>query len=125
MAPYCRLVAAALALSTNITNQKSDPFIGGIDNDTLSLVLNNMVQVSTKRFVRCLCTRVLCSCFQVSWELGTATEALLEYSYPEFSVFNSSSIPPEHTLNTTYNASEVLDVASQCVKSSFPMGAKF
>ncbi|KAK0242478.1 glycoside hydrolase family 105 protein [Armillaria nabsnona] len=63
------------------------------------------------------CTRVLCSCFQVSWELGTATEALLEYSYPEFSVFNSSSIPPEHTLNTTYNASEVLDVASQVVRA--------
>ncbi|KAK0453338.1 Six-hairpin glycosidase [Armillaria borealis] len=100
MAPYCRLVAAALALSTNVTNQKYDPFIGGIDNDTLSLVLNNMVQVSTK-----------------SWELGTATEAMLEYSYPEFSVFNSSAFPPEHTLNTTYNASEVLDVASQVVRA--------
>ncbi|KAK0206262.1 Six-hairpin glycosidase [Desarmillaria ectypa] len=100
MAPYCRLVAAALALSSNVTNQKYDPFVGGIDNDTLSLVLNNMVQVSTK-----------------SWELGTATEALLEYSYPEFSVFNSSAFPPGHTLNTTYNASGVLDIAYQVVRA--------
>ncbi|KAG7448944.1 Six-hairpin glycosidase [Guyanagaster necrorhizus] len=100
MAPYCRLVAAALALSTNVTNQNYDPFVGGIDNDTLSLVLNNMVQVSTK-----------------SWELGTATEALLEYLYSEFSVFNSSAFPPGHTLNTTYNDSKVLDIATEVVRA--------
>ncbi|KAK0200486.1 hypothetical protein DFS33DRAFT_1277912 [Desarmillaria ectypa] len=100
MTPYCRLVAATLTLYSNVTNQKYDPFVGGIDDDTLSLVLNNMVQVST-----------------VSWELGTATEALLEYSYPKFSVFNSIAFPPGNTLNTPYTASEVFNVTSQAVRA--------
>lgn len=53
--------------------------------------------------------------FYVSWELGTAAEALLELSWPSLSVFNSSAFPPPSRLNATATPSDVLTIANQCV----------
>ncbi|KAF9045966.1 Six-hairpin glycosidase [Hymenopellis radicata] len=102
MAPVCRLVAAAAALevAVNTSSDPIDPSYGGLSSRTLALVKGNMRQVS----------------FQ-SWELGTATEALLESEWPALSVFNASAFPPPRTLPASSNASDVLEIAYNVVST--------
>ncbi|TFK73011.1 Six-hairpin glycosidase [Pluteus cervinus] len=57
-----------------------------------------------------------------SWEMGTAAEALTEYSWPRLSVFNDFAFPPPSTLPTNYSASDVLNIA-QSVVSKKPQGS--
>lgn len=51
-----------------------------------------------------------------SWELGTAAEALTELSWPSLSIFSSKPFPPPDKLNATFNASDVLQIATQTVQ---------
>ncbi|KAF8665575.1 hypothetical protein AX16_000033 [Volvariella volvacea WC 439] len=50
-----------------------------------------------------------------SWELGTAAQALTEYSWPALSVFNVSAFPPPSPLPPSLNASDVLSIAHTVV----------
>ncbi|KDQ21094.1 hypothetical protein BOTBODRAFT_62116 [Botryobasidium botryosum FD-172 SS1] len=52
-----------------------------------------------------------------SWELGTETEALLEYDWPALSVFGSSAIPPPFQLNSTLNASNVFAITQRVIQA--------
>ncbi|KAF8916804.1 glycoside hydrolase family 105 protein [Mucidula mucida] len=106
MAPVCRLVTAAAAIAVNTSSDPIDPSspsYGGLSSRTLALVKENMIQAVNSR-----CT---------SWELGTATEALLEYEWPALSVFNTSAFPPPRTLSASSNASDVLGIAYQVVSA--------
>ncbi len=115
MAPVCRLVTAAAAIAVNTSSDPIDPSspsYGGLSSRTLALVKENMIQVSSQRFVVALTFQAVNSrC--TSWELGTATEALLEYEWPALSVFNTSAFPPPRTLSASSNASDVLGIAYQ------------
>ena len=49
----------------------------------------------------------------LSWEIGTLTEALLEYSWPKLSVFNPyGSIPPARELFTFDCPTDVINIAT-------------
>ncbi|GLB33486.1 putative glycosyl hydrolase family 88 [Lyophyllum shimeji] len=54
---------------------------------------------------------------RASWELGTAAEALTEYSWPALSVFERSAFPPPAHLNFSLNATDVLQIAVQTVST--------
>ncbi|KAF9779463.1 Six-hairpin glycosidase [Thelephora terrestris] len=55
---------------------------------------------------------------QKSWELGTLTEALLEYSWPQLSVFNAAaSIPPARDLFTSDYPTDVVNIATTVVQN--------
>ncbi|KAF9647034.1 Six-hairpin glycosidase [Thelephora ganbajun] len=54
---------------------------------------------------------------QRSWEVGTLTEALLEYSWPQLSVFNDAgSIPPARQLFTSNYPVDVVKIATDIVE---------
>lgn len=54
----------------------------------------------------------------LSWEIGTLTEALLEYSWPQLSVFNdAASIPPATELFTFDYPVDVIAIATTCAPS--------
>jgi len=53
-----------------------------------------------------------------SWEIGTVTEALLEYSWPQLSVFYNGSIPPPRHLFTSDYPDDVVKIATECVVST-------
>jgi hypothetical protein len=53
----------------------------------------------------------------ISWELGTAAEALTELSWPALSVFRSSAFPPPSQLNASLNASDVLQIAAATIQA--------
>ncbi|KAF5393863.1 hypothetical protein D9757_000293 [Collybiopsis confluens] len=53
--------------------------------------------------------------FVHAWELGTTAEALTELDSPFLSVFNASAFPPQHDLDASNNASEVLKIANDIV----------
>jgi len=55
-----------------------------------------------------------------SWELGTATQSLLEYEYPTLSVFGSSAIPPPSRLPNGENATKVLTITDHVVQTRPP-----
>ncbi|KAG9093439.1 hypothetical protein FRC06_011527 [Ceratobasidium sp. 370] len=55
-----------------------------------------------------------------SWELGTATQSLLEYEYPSLSVFGNSAIPPPARLSTGENATMVLAITDRVVQTRPP-----
>ncbi|KAF8897210.1 Six-hairpin glycosidase-like protein [Infundibulicybe gibba] len=71
-----------------------------LDNNQLSAIRSNLLQSAN-----------------ASWELGTAAEALTEYSWPSLSVFSPSAFPPPTRLNATLNASDVLSIAQRVVSS--------
>ncbi|THV05421.1 Six-hairpin glycosidase [Dendrothele bispora CBS 962.96] len=48
----------------------------------------------------------------LSWELGTAAEALLELECPTLSVFNQSAFPPPYQLNDGLNITDVVNIAN-------------
>ncbi|KZT60763.1 hypothetical protein CALCODRAFT_522895 [Calocera cornea HHB12733] len=52
-----------------------------------------------------------------AWELGTEAEALTELDYPTLAVFSSWSLPPPLSLNASYNASEVISIATKVVQA--------
>jgi rhamnogalacturonyl hydrolase YesR len=52
---------------------------------------------------------------QKSWEVGTLTEALLEYSWPRLSVFNDNSIPPARQLSTSNYPDDVVKIVADVV----------
>ncbi|KAF4574672.1 hypothetical protein EYR36_006022 [Pleurotus pulmonarius] len=75
------------------------PYIqNGLNNNTLANVRTRLLQTANH-----------------SWELGTAAEALTEFSWPSLSVFNASAFPPPAHLNATNNASDVLAIARKVV----------
>ncbi|KIY72983.1 hypothetical protein CYLTODRAFT_417495 [Cylindrobasidium torrendii FP15055 ss-10] len=123
MAPgVCRLVARAAAAAattstynpsttTDITtattggNLPTSTSTGASLNDVipqwkLSNVLSNMIDVSDN-----------------SWELGTAAEALLEFSYPSYSVFNESAFPPSTAVSISTTAADVYTIAYDVVSN--------
>jgi hypothetical protein len=53
----------------------------------------------------------------ISWELGTAAEALTELSWPALSVFRSTAFPPPTQLNASLNASDVLQIAYETIQA--------
>jgi hypothetical protein len=53
----------------------------------------------------------------ISWELGTAAEALTELEWPALSVFQSTAFPPPSQLNASLNASDVLQIAYDTVQA--------
>lgn len=54
----------------------------------------------------------------LSWEIGTLTEALLEYSWPQLSVFDdTASIPPARELFTSDYPVDVINIATTCAPS--------
>jgi len=54
---------------------------------------------------------------QMSWEIGTLTEALLEYSWPQLSVFSGNSLPPARRLFTSSYPTDVVQIATNVVKN--------
>jgi hypothetical protein len=58
----------------------------------------------------------------ISWELGTAAEALTELSWPALSVFRLTAFPPPSLLNASLNASDVLKIANETVQNK-PFGS--
>ncbi|KAL0949131.1 hypothetical protein HGRIS_009215 [Hohenbuehelia grisea] len=72
----------------------------GIDTRTLANVRGKLIQIANQ-----------------SWELGTAAEALTEYSWPSLSVFNSSAFPPPAHLSATNNSSDVLDIVNKVINA--------
>jgi hypothetical protein len=52
----------------------------------------------------------------ISWELGTAAEALTELSWASLSVFYSTAFPPPTQLNASLNASDVLQIAFETIE---------
>ncbi|KZP00223.1 Six-hairpin glycosidase [Calocera viscosa TUFC12733] len=52
-----------------------------------------------------------------AWELGAEAEALTELDYPTLAVFSSWSLPPPTSLNSSYNASEVISIATKVVQA--------
>lgn len=70
----------------------------GIDDARLSLVRTHLLEGNL-----------------ASWELGTAAQALLEFSWPALSVFNNAAFPPPRSLSPDYSASDVLDIAHRVV----------
>ncbi|KAJ8522980.1 hypothetical protein ONZ45_g502 [Pleurotus djamor] len=86
---------AALAATASLVQ----PHIqNGMNTTTLSHVRSRLIQIANH-----------------SWELGTAAQALTEYSWPQLSVFNASAFPPPAHLNATNNASDVLAIANMVV----------
>lgn len=71
---------------------------GGMSNTTISNVRARLVESAN-----------------ASWELGTAAQALTEYSWPALSVFEASAFPPPPHLNASLNASDVLQIAVKTV----------
>ena len=58
-----------------------------------------------------------------SWEIGTLTEALLEYSWPQISVFNNAApIPPAKDLYTSDYPVDVINIATTCAPSPQSLG---
>ena len=55
-----------------------------------------------------------------SWEIGTETEALLEYEWSRLSVANPHIFPLPNTLPANYNASDVLNIAENVVANMPP-----
>jgi hypothetical protein len=70
-----------------------------INNATLAKLRANAITVS-----------------QMSWEIGTLTEALLEYSWPQLSVFNDGLIPPARYLFTSDYPDDVIQIATEVVE---------
>lgn len=56
----------------------------------------------------------------LSWELGAATQALLEYQYPSFSVYGDDAIPPPSKLPSNENASLVLAITDYVIQTKPP-----
>jgi len=54
---------------------------------------------------------------QRSWEIGTVTEALLEYSWPQLSVFNDDSIPPARQFFTSSYPYDVVNIVANVVQN--------
>lgn len=51
-----------------------------------------------------------------SWEIGTQTEALLEYDWPALAVFGAQSLPPAN-IPPSFGASNVVAIVSRIVNS--------
>ncbi|KAJ3829051.1 Six-hairpin glycosidase [Lentinula raphanica] len=72
----------------------------GFSDDVIQQVRTNLIAIASQ-----------------SWELGTAAEALTELEWPSLSVFNASSIPPPHVLDSSDDASDVLKIATDTVNA--------
>jgi len=91
-----------------------------IDDAILTKVRANAITSSQSRCI----FFSLFSCFPpylpsgLSWEIGTVTEALLEYSWPQLSVFYDGPIPPRRHLFTSNYPTDVANIATKCVTSA-------
>jgi len=70
-----------------------------VDNTTLAKVRANAITSS-----------------QSSWEIGTVTQALLEYSWPQLSIFSDNPIPPQRRFFTSNYPNDVVNIATQVVE---------
>ena len=90
-----------------------------IDDATLTKVRANAIAISHRR---CVFFSLQLSLPHLppnfSWEIGTVTEALLEYSWPQLSVFYDGSIPPPRHIFTSYHPDDVVKIATECVVSA-------
>lgn len=89
------------------------PIFGlGLNEQTVINVRNNLVQVANARQISfSYLTSIQILIELSSWELGTAAEALLELEWPALSVFRTTAFPPPGVLNSSLNASDVLQIA--------------
>ncbi|KDQ16545.1 hypothetical protein BOTBODRAFT_144610 [Botryobasidium botryosum FD-172 SS1] len=55
-----------------------------------------------------------------SWELGTATQTLLEYDWAPLSVFSTDAIPPPNPLPSNLNAKNVWDITNRVMSQRDP-----
>jgi hypothetical protein len=105
------IVGSFLVVTGSTTSQP------GLDDATVSQVRANLLQVAS---ARCCLRSHHFYLFSleafISWELGTAAEALTELSWPALSVFRSTAFPPPTQLNASLNASDVLQIASETVQ---------
>jgi len=91
----------AVSLLAAITSTSARPYARApIDQTTLAKLRANAIASS-----------------QRSWEIGTLTEALLEYSWPQLSVFNDDSIPPTRQLYASDYPYDVVDIVTNVVQN--------
>lgn len=111
MAPW---INGLVAISAIWRAASYDSVVQNVTISNIEKVRSNLVEIASARSVSFFYPR---SCFihhaNHSWELGTATEALLELSWPSLSIFNSSSLPPPPVLNATLTPTEVLEIANR------------
>lgn len=105
---------ATFVVATAVT---LDDIESGFDDQTLANVRVNLLEIATERYVLLVFSLSSPNIYCISWELGTAAEALTEFSWPALSVFNISAFPPPIHLNDSYNASDVLSIAEQYVSN--------
>lgn len=77
----------------------------------------NLQQAASQSYAYRLCYCVYSADHACRWELGTEAEALTELDFPTLSVYSPLSLPPPTHLNSTYNASEVLSIATTVVQN--------
>ncbi|KAF9057455.1 Six-hairpin glycosidase-like protein [Panaeolus papilionaceus] len=98
MAPWTTGISVvAVALSNLISSEPT------FDNQTISRVRTNLLDIA-----------------HASWEVGTASEALLELSWPELSVFNASAFPPSRHLTGSAFPKDVVQIANDTVSKKPP-----
>jgi hypothetical protein len=111
-----RLLSCIVGSFLVVTGSTTSP--AGLDDATVSQVRANLLQVAS---ARCCLRSYYFNLFSleafISWELGTAAEALTELSWPGLSVFRSTAFPPPTQLNASLNASDVLQIASETVQN--------
>ncbi|PPR02489.1 hypothetical protein CVT24_002038 [Panaeolus cyanescens] len=98
MAPWTpAFTAVAVALANFIPSEPT------FENQTITRVRGNLLDIA-----------------HASWELGTAAEALLELSWPELSVFNSSAFPPSGHFTGLRFPEDVVNIANETVTKKPP-----
>ncbi|KZT41164.1 Six-hairpin glycosidase [Sistotremastrum suecicum HHB10207 ss-3] len=89
-----------LVISLSVLGAASPTLSTGLSVDQISKVRAQMLNLSTQ-----------------SWELGTASEVLLELEWPALSVFGASPFPPPIQLDSSLNLSDVLAIAANVVNN--------
>ena len=91
-----------------------------IDDATLTKVRANAITSSQRRCVPFSLFGFLLPHLPsyFSWEIGTVTEALLEYSWPQLSVFVDGSVPPPRHVFVSNLPDDIINIATECVKSA-------
>ena len=93
-----------------------------IDPATLSKVRANAITISNRRYASfpILQPPLFLTYRRISgsWEIGTLTEALLEYSWPLLSVFSYNPLPFARQLYAYNYPTDVFNIAARCVPST-------
>ena len=112
--PPIQLLLPVLGVLLQLVHSSPVTSPSGLNDGTVAGVRSNMLQVANARYAHPLNSNKIKSTFS-SWELGTATEALIELEWPFLSVFNKSAFPPPTVLSSADNANDVLRIAIQTV----------